>query len=114
MDKRILKPWDELSDERRHYFSDKESFESFMSGYTTPLRMPDELSTEEQEGLAYNVQSYGNRGGMYLSEIFNSVISLATRPPKPSAVEEMDDYVSRCGTETTIALWQAVKAEKNL
>ena len=105
----ILIPWDELSREQRGKVSTDIWFsvfyENVMKYCTTPLRTPDEWTADE---CIEWTETNGRPKAAF------KALEIATRPPKPSAVEEMDDYVSRCGTETTIALWQAVKAERDL
>ena len=65
--KRLLE-WDDLSDMRRVCFAEKESYCSFMSGYTRPIRMPDEWTDEEWD-------EYNNMPKAYRA------IKIATRIP---------------------------------
>jgi len=108
----ILIPWDELSREQRGKVSTDIWFsvfyENVMKYCTTPLRTPDEWTADE---CIEWTETNGRPKAAF------KALEIATRPPKPSAVDEMDAFY---GTDAIVTydegkrIWQAVKAEKNL
>ena len=74
-----------------------------------PLRTPDDIPQPERELL------WNKWNRMSWDDVYRDIIRTATRPPKKSAVERMDDLImigrgdvpwsNLCDT------WQAVKAE---
>jgi len=109
---RLLIPWDELSREQQEAISgDILFYENVMKHCTTPLRTPDDIPQPERELL------WNKWNRMSWDDVYRDIIRTATRPPKKSAVEEMDAFY---GTDAIVTyaegkrIWQAVKREKGL
>jgi len=110
---KLLFEWDELrlSDTRRDYFADKESYCSFMSGYTRPIRMPDEWSEadwKEYRGWLGVGQSKINQ------EVAVKIFEIATRIPV-DPWDELDKVIEDSCSEHTVIydLWQKLKESRD-
>ena len=110
---RILIPWDELSGEQQEAISGdiwaNVFYENVMKHCTTPLRTPEELGKEETRDVYHTWVNGGTTIGL------ERYVEIAARPPKPSAVEEMDGYLHQiyeCRFEPDKLYILAERAEK--
>ncbi len=113
---RILIPWDELTESQQQtWLEGGQSYDELYEAYTLPLRMRDEWTDAEREEHRREV-----RAGFSIEGGVDKALEIATRPPKPSAVEEMDRWIATMRPDDDIdstelrEQWQAVKKEKGI